>query len=84
MTKTAVRNFFNHPEFQTENKAWWLGDIGYLLFDRSLFMLKGRGTDKPILLLIQRLKDISFLAYTKERGVIIGSKAMTREGLKAY
>ena len=83
MTKSKVRNFFNHPEFTQDNKAWWLGDIGYLLFDRSLLMLKGRGTDKPILLLIQRLKDISFLAYTKDRGVIIGSKAMAKEALKA-
>ena len=82
MTKTAVRNFFSHPDFETDNKAWWLGDIGYLLFDRSLLMLKGRGTDKPMLLLIQRLKDISFLAYTKDKGVIIGSKAMAREALK--
>ena len=82
MTKSAVKHFFaDNDEFELDNKAYWRGDIGFLLFDRCLLMLKGRGTDKPILLLIQRLKDISFLAYTKERGVIIGSKAMTREAI---
>ena len=80
MTKTAVKHFFaDNDEFELDNKAYWRGDIGFLLFDRCLLMLKGRGADKPILLLIQRLKDISFLAYTQEHGVIVGSKQMNRE-----
>lgn len=80
MTKTQIRNFFNgNPRFVRDNGAWWNGNVGYLLFDRSLLMLLGKDTDKPALLLIQRLRDIPFLAYDEKRGVIVGSRKMTRE-----
>lgn len=80
MTKRQVRNFFNNkPEFVRDNKVWWNGNVGFLLFDRSLLMLLGKDTDKPALLLIQRLRDIPFLAYDEKRGVIIGSRKMTKE-----
>ena len=80
MTKRQVRNFFNsNPRFVRDNGAWWNGNVGYLLFDRSLLMLLGKDTDKPALLLIQRLRDIPFLAYDEKRGVIVGSRKMTRE-----
>ena len=80
MTKRQVRNFFNgKPEFVKDNGVWWNGDVGFLLFDRSLLMLLGKDTDKPALLLIQRLRDIPFLAYDGRRGVIVGSRAMTKE-----
>lgn len=79
MTKRQLKTFFNNPLFEKDNDAWWRGDIGYLLFDRSLLMLKGRDSDRPGLLLIQRLKDIPFLVYDERKGVIIGSRKMTRE-----
>ena len=80
MTKRQIRNFFNNkPEFVRDNGAWWNGNVGYLLFDRSLLMLLGKDTDKPALLLIQRLRDIPFLAWDERRGVIVGSRKMTRE-----
>ena len=80
MTKRQVRNFFdNKPEFVRDNDVWWNGDVGFLLFDRSLLMLKGRDSDRPGLLLIQRLKDIPFLVYDERKGVIVGSRKMTRE-----
>ena len=83
MTKRQVRNFFNsNPHFVRDNGAWWNGNVGYLLFDRSLLMLLGKDTDKPALLLIQRLRDIPFLAYDEKRGVIVGSRKMTREASK--
>ena len=83
MTKTRIKTFFSHPCFVLDNKAWWLGDIGFLLFDRSLLMLKGRDSDRPGLLLIQKLKDISFLGYDERMGVIVGSKKMTEEARRA-
>ena len=80
MTKRQIRNFFNNkPEFVRDNSVWWNGNVGFLLFDRSLLMLLGKDTDKPALLLIQRLRDIPFLAYDERRGVIVGSRKMTRE-----
>ena len=80
MTKTQLRNFFNSNSlFVRDNGAWWNGNVGYLLFDRSLLMLLGKDTDKPALLLIQRLRDIPFLAYDEKRGVIVGSRKMTKE-----
>ena len=80
MTKTQLRNFFNRNSlFVRDNGAWWNGNVGYLLFDRSLLMLLGKDTDKPALLLIQRLRDIPFLAYDEKRGVIVGSRKMTKE-----
>lgn len=80
MTKRQIRNFFNSNSlFVRDNGAWWNGNVGYLLFDRSLLMLLGKDTDKPALLLIQRLRDIPFLAYDEKRGVIVGSRKMTRE-----
>ena len=79
MTKRQLKTFFNNPLFEKDNGAWWRGDIGYLLFDRSLLMLKGRDSDRPGLLLIQRLKDIPFLVYDERKGVIVGSRKMTRE-----
>ena len=83
MTKRQVRNFFNsNPHFVRDNGAWWNGNVGYLLFDRALLMLLGKDTDKPALLLIQRLRDIPFLAYDEKRGVIVGSRKMTREASK--
>ena len=79
MTKRQVKSFFENPVFERDNGAWWTGDIGFLLFDRSLLMLKGKESDRPGLLLIQKLKDIPFLVYDEKRGVIIGSRAMSRE-----
>lgn len=80
MTKRQIRNFFNgKPEFVRDNNVWWNGNVGFLLFDRSLLMLLGKDTDKPALLLIQRLRDIPFLAYDERKGVIVGSRKMTRE-----
>ena len=79
MTKRQVRNFFNNGRFERDNGAWWAGKVGFLLFDRSLLILLGKDTDKPALLLIQRLRDIPFLAYDERRGVIVGSRAMTKE-----
>ena len=80
MTKRQIRNFFNSNSlFIRDNGAWWNGNVGYLLFDRSLLMLLGKDSDKPALLLIQRLRDIPFLAYDEKRGVIVGSRKMTRE-----
>ena len=77
MTKRQVKSFFeNKPEFQKDNSAWWHGDMGFLLFDRSLLMLMGRNTDKPSLLLIQKLRDIPFLAFDEKRGVVVGSRSM--------
>ena len=79
MTKRTIRSFFSNPIFANDNGAWWLGDIGFLLFDRSLLMLKGRDSDRPGLLLIQHIKDIPFLAYEKDKGVIVGSRKMKAE-----
>ena len=79
MTKRRIKQFFSNPRFVRDNGAWWNGNVGYLLFDRSLLMLLGKDTDKPALLLIQRLRDIPFLAYDEKRGVIVGSRKMTRE-----
>ena len=79
MTKRTIRNFFNNERFVRDNGAWWLGEVGFLLFDRSLLMLLGRNTDKPALLLIHRIKDIPFLAFDERRGVIIGSRKMRIE-----
>jgi len=80
MTRRQVKNFFdNKPVFEKNNSAWWRGDVGYLLFDHSLLMLLGKDSDRPGLLLIQKLRDIPFLAYDEKRGVIIGSRKMTKE-----
>ena len=80
MTKRQIRNFFdNNDKFERDNGAWWAGNVGFLLFDRSLLMLLGRDTDKPALLLIQKIRDIPFLAYDEQRGVIVGSRKMTKE-----
>lgn len=79
MTKRQIRRFFCNPEFEYDNGAWWRGDVGFLLFNRSLLMLLGRNTDKPSLLLIQKLSDVSFLVLEQKRGVIVGSRKMTRE-----
>jgi hypothetical protein len=79
VTKRQIRSFFNHPDFEYDNGVWWRGDVGFLLFNRSLLMLLGRNTDKPSLLLIQKLRDVSFLVLEQKRGVIVGSRKMTRE-----
>ena len=80
MTKRQIRNFFNgNRAFERDNGAWWAGKVGFLLFDRSLLMLLGRDTDRPGLLLIQKIGDIPFLAYDEKRGVIVGSRKMQKE-----
>ena len=79
MTKRQVRQFFNNERFERDNGAWWHGEVGFLLFNRSLLMLLGRNTDKPSLLLIQKLRDIPFLAFDEKRGVIVGSRKMNKE-----
>ena len=79
MTKRQIRNFFNDGRFERNNGAWWVGKVGFLLFDRSLLMLLGRDTDKPSLLLIQKIRDIPFLAYDEKMGVIVGSRQMAKE-----
>ena len=78
MTKRRLINFFRNSKLKYDNKAWWRGDVGYLIFDRCLLTLFGHN-DKPTLLLIQRLRDIPFLAYDERRGVIVGSRRMTKE-----
>ena len=78
MTKTRIKTFFSHPCFVLDNKAWWLGDIGFLLFDRSLLMLKGRDSDRPGLLLIHKIKDIAFIGLDEKMGVVIGSREKKR------
>ena len=74
MTKRQIRKFFNQPQFEYENSVWWRGNVGYLLFDRSLLTLYGRNTDRPSLLLIQKLRDIPFIVLEEKRGVIVGIK----------
>ena len=78
MTKKHIKTFFSHPCFVLDNKAWWLGDIGFLLFDRSLLMLKGRDSDRPGLLLIHKIKDIAFIGLDEKMGVVIGSREKKR------
>lgn len=78
MTKRTIRNFFSNPLFTQDNSAWWINDIGFLLFDRSLLMLKGRDSDRPGLLLIHKIRDINFLGYDEKMGVIIGSRERKR------
>jgi len=78
MTKTQIKNFFANPKFTLDNKAWWIGDIGFLLFDRSLLMLKGKDSDRPGLLLIHKIRDISFLGLDERMGVVIGSREKRR------
>jgi hypothetical protein len=78
MTKRQIRRFFNTPHFDYDNGVWWRDNVGFLLFNRSLLMLLGRNTDKPSLLLIQKLSDVSFLVLERKRGVIVGSRGMTR------
>ena len=78
MTKTRIKNFFTNPCFVLDNKAWWLGDIGFLLFDRSLLMLKGKDSDRPGLLLIHKIKDIAFIGLDEKMGVVIGSRDRRR------
>ena len=78
MTKKHIKTFFSHPCFVLDNKAWWLGDIGFLLFDRSLLMLKGRDSDRPGLLLIHKFRDFSFLGWDEQMGVVIGSREKKR------
>lgn len=80
MTKRRIKQFFNNPRFVKDNGAWWLGDVGFLLFDRSLLMLLGKDSDRPGLLLIHRIKDIPFLAYDQKKGVIIGTWKMRPDG----
>ena len=79
MTKRQIRNFFNDDRFERDNGAWWAGDIGFLLFDRSLLMLKGKDSDRPGLLLIQKIRDIPFLVYDEKMGVLVGSRQMAKE-----
>ena len=78
MTKTQIKTFFANPKFTLDNKAWWLGDIGFLLFDRSLLMLKGKDSDRPGLLLIHKIKDIAFIGLDEKVGVVIGSREKRR------
>ena len=78
MTKTQIKNFFANPKFTLDNKAWWIGDIGFLLFDRSLLMLKGKDSDRPGLLLIHKIRDIIFLGLDEKVGVVIGSREKRR------
>ena len=78
MTKTQIKNFFANPKFTLDNKAWWIGDIGFLLFDRSLLMLKGKDSDRPGLLLIHKIKDIAFIGLDEKMGVVIGSREKKR------
>lgn len=79
MTKRQILRFFSNPAFEYDNGAWWRRDVGFLSFNRSLLMLLGRNTDKPSLLLIQKLSDVSFLVLEQKRGVIVGSRKMSRE-----
>ena len=79
MTKRQIRKFFNHPEFEYDNGVWWDGNKGYLLFDRCFMLIFGRNTNKPALLLVQKLRDIPFILYNQKKGVIVGSRKMTRE-----
>lgn len=79
MTKRQIRKFFNYPEFEYENGVWWDGNKGYLLFDRCFMLIFGRNTDKPALLLVQKLRDIPFILYNRKKGVVVGSRKMTRE-----
>lgn len=79
MTKRQIRKFFNNERFERDNGAWWHGEVGFLLFDRSLLMLLGRNTDRPSLMLIQKLRDIPFLVFDEKRGVIVGSRKMSKE-----
>ena len=73
MTKRRLINFFRNSKLKYDNKAWWRGDVGYLIFDRCLLTLFGHN-DKPTLLLIQKIKDIPWIVETEERGVIVGVK----------
>jgi len=79
MTKRKIRLFFDNPVFEYDNGVWWRGNVGYLLFNGSLLTLFGRDTDKPALLLIQKLRDVSFLILAQKRGVIVGSRKMFRD-----
>lgn len=79
MNKRQIRKFFNTERFERDNGAWWHGEVGFLLFDRSLLMLYGRNTDKPSLLLIQKIRDIPFLVFDNSKGVIVGSRRMSKE-----
>ena len=79
MTKRKIRLFFDNPVFEYDNGVWWRGNVGYLLFSGSLLTLFGRDTDKPALLLIQKLRDVSFLILEQKRGVIVGSRKMTKD-----
>lgn len=78
MTKRRIKTFFTNPRFTLDNQAWWLGDIGFLLFDRSLLMLKGKDSDRPGLLMIHKIRDIAFIGLDEKVGVVIGSREKRR------
>ena len=76
MTKRHLINFFNKSKLTYDNRAWWRGEVGYLIFDRCLLTIVGHN-EKPTLLLIQKIKDIPFIVESDEKGVIVGVKECT-------
>jgi len=73
MTKRRLINFFNNSKLTYDNKTWWRGEVGYLIFDRCLLTILGHN-DKPVLLMVQKIKDIPFIIESEEKGVIVGIK----------
>lgn len=73
MTKRRLINFFKNSKLKYDNRAWWRGEVGYLIFDRCLLTLFGHN-DRPALMLIQKIKDIPWIVETEEKGVIVGVK----------
>lgn len=73
MTKRRLITFFKNSRLEYDNRAWWRGEVGYLIFDRCLLTIAGHN-EKPTLLMIQKIKDIPFIVESEEKGVIVGVK----------
>jgi len=82
MTKTKIKTFFETIGLQKDdNNTYWHGKIGYVLFNKSLIVIRHNENDFPALLCMHSFKDINLLAKHEVKGVIVGSKKLTRESM---
>ncbi|MBO4393067.1 MAG: hypothetical protein J5800_01875 [Spirochaetales bacterium] len=82
MTARKIRKFFiNCGKFEEDgNRTFWAygHKVGYVMFNKSLIIVRDLGTEYPELLQMQSFKDIDVIADIG-KGIYVGSRHLTIE-----
>lgn len=83
MTKKKIEKFLTESGLINDgNNTYWNEMMGYILFNRTLIVIRQTDNTFPFLIDMHSFRDINFLIKHEVKGIIIGSKKLTKEARK--